>query len=676
MQLSPLTGSFLAAWCSGDVSLLHLASGGLLCRVRASGSQEGEDDTEAEGDEQFSSFSISPDEKALATVTRKTRLIQLWDISAPTSGPVKEMASWKAAHALPVLDLAFSPSGAELASCAADKSIIVYSVARPGTVTHRFAPSAANPAAKPGHKSRVVRLHWHPQIARAQLLSCAEDGEMRLWSLKDNSSVLLANHMSLVASTAFTCDGQTLLSGGRDKVVNVWSMAEATLGKHLRTLPVYESVEGLAVLSGRPSCVAAAAAAGSKPETYFTTAGSKGSLRTWALSTLECVYTKDLPTAAATAASSGTSDSLSARNAAKYIANQIAHLLLIPARKAQTASVPSGDASASVLTAATPATEERLVAVTAEQNFYVYSASSFRRLQLLLGFNDEIIDLKFHPDSRHLLLASNSSQIRLLDTADFKADLLSGHTDTVLAVDVSPCGQFVVSSSKDNTVRFWRLDLNQSQEEEASWCVAIGEGHTESVGCVSFSRNKHTGKLFAVSGARERILKLWDCSSPAFKAHKRGEAPLKLVASCSKLAHEKDINCVEVAPNDKLVASGSEDKNIRLWSSTDLSSIAVLKGHRRGVWCVRFSPVDKVLASASGDKTIKIWSLGSGATAAEGEFQCLKTMEGHTASVKQLAFINAGMQVRTQSTHKELFHSLRALLPLVALCDESIVSFV
>lgn len=55
-------------------------------------------------------------------------------------------------------------------------------------------------------------------------------------------------------------------------------------------------------------------------------------------------------------------------------------------------------------------------------------------------------------------------------------------------------------------------------------------------------------------------------------------------------AHDKDINSVAVAPNDKLIASGSQDRLIKLWDPKDLSLIATLKGHKRGVWCVEFSP--------------------------------------------------------------------------------------
>ena len=60
-------------------------------------------------------------------------------------------------------------------------------------------------------------------------------------------------------------------------------------------------------------------------------------------------------------------------------------------------------------------------------------------------------------------------------------------------------------------------------------------------------------------------------------------------------------------------------------------------GHSRGVWAVQFAPIDRVLATASNDKTIKLWALADGT--------CLKTLEGHSAGVLQLAFLSHGTQV-------------------------------
>eukprot|EP00057_Strongylocentrotus_purpuratus_P013737 XP_011668211.1 PREDICTED: transducin beta-like protein 3 [Strongylocentrotus purpuratus] len=61
------------------------------------------------------------------------------------------------------------------------------------------------------------------------------------------------------------------------------------------------------------------------------------------------------------------------------------------------------------------------------------------------------------------------------------------------------------------------------------------------------------------------------------------------------------------------------------------------RGHKRGIWCVQFSPTDQALATSSADGSIKIWALS--------DFSCVKTFEGHDASVLKVIFLTRGMQL-------------------------------
>ena len=56
----------------------------------------------------------------------------------------------------------------------------------------------------------------------------------------------------------------------------------------------------------------------------------------------------------------------------------------------------------------------------------------------------------------------------------------------------------------------------------------------------------------------------------------------------------QDINALDVAPNDKVFVSGSQDRTLKLWSVKDGALLGTFRGHRRGVWSVKFSPVDQV----------------------------------------------------------------------------------
>lgn len=233
-------------------------------------------------------------------------------------------------------------------------------------------------------------------------------------------------------------------------------------------------------------------------------------------------------------------------------------------------------------------------------------------------------------------VVTNSPLVQIIDQNQ-RSVPLSGHSDTVLAADVTSDGLLLITSSKDRTCRVWDLTTMTN--------CAVAEGHTEAVGCVAISKKLTSytnNQTFAVSGAGDKILKRWAVPIREFEAYSSVPSGtdrqiVAMKASHSVRAHDKDINTVAVAPNDSLVASGSQDHSIRIWKSTDLSPLATLTGHKRGVWRVVFSPVDRSLASASSDRTVRLWSLNDNS--------CLRTFQGHTASVLNVRFVNHGTQL-------------------------------
>lgn len=128
--------------------------------------------------------------------------------------------------------------------------------------------------------------------------------------------------------------------------------------------------------------------------------------------------------------------------------------------------------------------------------------------------------------------------------------------------------------------------------------------------------------------------------SRLFLAHADLDEPnenLRFKSHYTVQAHEKDINTIDIAPNDKVFATGSQDKLAKIWNLQEGTLIGTCKGHKRGVWSVKFSPVDQCLATSSGDRTIKIWSLN--------DFSCLRTFEGHTNSILKVDFMTSGLQL-------------------------------
>uniref|UniRef100_A0A8C4ESX7 Transducin beta like 3 n=1 Tax=Dicentrarchus labrax TaxID=13489 RepID=A0A8C4ESX7_DICLA len=305
---------------------------------------------------------------------------------------------------------------------------------------------------------------------------------------------------------------------------------------------------------------------------HFITAGSKGILRVWEASTGRCVYT-------------------------------------------QTAV---------------------LAAVTAEHNILLYHTLSLSTLSQFVGYNDEVLDVKFlGKDDSHIVVATNSCQLKVFELLTNSCQILSGHTDTVLSLDVFKKGFLFASCAKDRSVRVWQMDSDSGQVH----CVAQGSSHTNAVGSITCSRLKAS---FLVSGSQDCTVKVWDLPPDLSVT---GADIHQLTPRTTEKAHDKDVNSVAVSPNDKLLASGSQDRTAKLWTLAgegNVSLLGVFRGHRRGIWAVCFSPVDQVLATTSADGTTKLWSLQ--------DFSCLKTFEGHDASVLKVVFVSRGTQLLTSGS--------------------------
>lgn len=224
----------------------------------------------------------------------------------------------------------------------------------------------------------------------------------------------------------------------------------------------------------------------------------------------------------------------------------------------------------------------------------------------------------------HLAVATNSDLIRIYDTSSFNTTLLEGHQDVVLCLSKSTDGEILISGSKDKTARVWKATKS---DETTNWdCIGSAIGHVESIGAVACSRKDSS---FLITASQDRTAKIWDLASLIASPTPSSDEALPALRSLTTLKiHDKDINSLDIAPNDKLLASGSQDRTAKLFAihytpatkssqaTASLSLLGTFKGHKRGVWSVKFSSADQCLATASGDRSVKLWSLA--------DFSCIK----------------------------------------------------
>ena len=88
----------------------------------------------------------------------------------------------------------------------------------------------------------------------------------------------------------------------------------------------------------------------------------------------------------------------------------------------------------------------------------------------------------------------------------------------------------------------------------------------------------------------------WDDASPGF-------------VEIDLVGHEGKVLSVDFSPNSQLIASGSEDKSVRVWDANTARELSFMTGHTGAVRSVRFAPQGDLLASASDDGTIRLWRL-------------------------------------------------------------------
>lgn len=365
------------------------------------------------------------------------------------------------------------------------------------------------------------------------------------------------------------------------KVVILWDFEKA---KQLRTIPTYEAIECALVLPyglQLPNGIRLE----DESKLFIACAGEEGIVKVWQLNDSKMLYKQE--------------DSLISK-AAEEGGLAITHMLYNQHLC-------------------------QIALVSYDHNIIVHDLTSFECCKQLIGFTDEILDITLlGKKDQYLAMATNSNDIKVYDTQTMNSKILKGHSDTVLAL--AKFKDYLLSSGKDKTIRLWKV----SYENFSFKCIAIGAKHTQAVGSIDFS--KISGSFFA-SVSQDQCLKLWTLPK---KFENIGE-PETLTCINTQLAHEKDINCVTISPNDSYIATSSQDKTAKLWDAVDLKLMGVFRGHRRGVWSIRFSPVDQIVVTNAADCTIRLWNLT--------DMTCLKSFEGHESSVLKSEFVSNGMQL-------------------------------
>ena len=175
-----------------------------------------------------------------------------------------------------------------------------------------------------------------------------------------------------------------------------------------------------------------------------------------------------------------------------------------------------------------------------------------------------------------------------------------GHTAAVTRVLFTPDDRQVVTVSEDKTVRVWDV---ASGETVRVLRLPIGSGSAGELACAALSPK---GRLLAVAG----------------EGLKGNEGAIYLIVLATGRierilkGHSETVRTLAFSPDGNWLASGSNDRTVRLWDAVTGRARPPLSGDKRHVVGLAFSPDSKRLVSVTYGPTARLWDVATGQSVA------------------------------------------------------------
>jgi WD40 repeat protein len=497
-----------------------------------------------------------------------TGTVKVWDICSRQARVFSQSTSPDATC------LACSPKGAYVVTGARDGTVTIWDVPtgrqslqfkhNPGYICgvaissddNRVATAYADHSvaiwdAKSG---RLIASKQYPDVMRSVafspdgglVASASEDGTVRVMSTATNEDLFtLKGHQYEVRAVAFSPDGQHLATSSLDRTVKIW---HAHRGPSPFRLRGHTASLGRVIFSPNGNILASSS--------------SDRTMKVWDVNTGQLLFA---PLANWKEIRTVTYNADGRRLAAAYSDGTVTFYDAISGREKSTVNLHSSEIPR---------------AAAFSPNCLMLAAAGQRR-----GKNGEAL-----PWQINLWDAETGRLIRAL----------AGHKGEVSGLAFSPDGALLASVSEATD------DHGRSAPGEVFlWEVASGclrrafKTHTRDQVCVAFSPDS---RLLA-SGSRGGF-------DPKGKLLP-GQATLWNVETGQQLWSFKGHNGVVIAlafsPDGKRLASGSEDKTVKIWDLASGQEILALKESGGMVLSVAFSPDGKRLAAGLQDHSIVIW---------------------------------------------------------------------
>ncbi|HEY1642418.1 MAG TPA: helix-turn-helix domain-containing protein [Streptosporangiaceae bacterium] len=469
--------------------------------------------------------------------------VRLWNVARP-GAPVPASRPLTAGPG-PLFAVALSPDGRTLAAAGASKVVRLWNVARPGH-------PVLEKTSLTGPRNTIYGLSFNP--AGTVLAAASADGTVRLWAAPGTAGesarplATLAGPGGYVQAVAFSPDGQRLAAGTTGGRVALWDVASPQRPAELG-----------APLTGPGRAVTSVAFS---PDGHTLAAGSQDD-RVW-----RWQLTGPAPGAPRRVAAGGPPP---------------------PARGHRGGSRPAA-----------------------------------RRLAPLAGATDWVNTVAFSPDGTVLAAGSSDGSVRLWSLGTGRLTGTLRHPDVVTSLAFDG-GHELISGCADGTIRLWALpppvlaaagEVNSVAYAPGSGLLAVGSQDLELWNPVTRTQQASA----AVAGTFVNAVAYTPHSGLLAAGYGNGRVQLWVTAGgrLSRLgpllspASARVVESVTFSPDGKLLASGSDDGAVRLWNVTDPARpelLAVIPDSAAMVFGVAFAPDGRLLAAASSDDVTRLWDV-------------------------------------------------------------------
>jgi COMPASS component SWD3 len=182
---------------------------------------------------------------------------------------------------------------------------------------------------------------------------------------------------------------------------------------------------------------------------------------------------------------------------------------------------------------------------------------------------------------------------------------LKGHEGTISNIKYSPNGLYIGSCSVDQRIHIYSA-------ENGKLLLQL-KGHQGGISDISWSADSN----LLCSASDDGTIKLWKLNLPGNKEnHNRNACSYNLVHTME--GHTNFVVCCCFSPESSVIASGSFDETLRIWSTQTGECIKILSAHTDPISSVDFSRDGTILVSSGFDGICRLWDTHTG--------ECLKTL--------------------------------------------------